>query len=259
MIFYLSGTGNTRWAAHVLGEVLHEKLVDISLIHDDIQDEKTFVLDQSERIGFCFPVHGWRPPILFRQFIAKMNLKNAEGHYCWALCTAGDDIGMSMEYLNDDLAKKGLHADSIFSLLMPESYVGLPFMDVDKPKNENSKKRKASEDLKKIADIVTRREKGITMTYKGHWPRINSYLLGAAFVNWLITDKPFHVNEKRCIGCGKCVDSCVTGNIVSKVDGTPQWLHNGRCLICFACYHHCPVHAIEYGNRTKNKGQYYYK
>jgi hypothetical protein len=23
-----------------------------------------------------------------------------------------------------------------------------------------------------------------------------------------------------------------------------------------ACYHACPQHAIHYGNRTKNKGQY---
>ena len=29
-----------------------------------------------------------------------------------------------------------------------------------------------------------------------------------------------------------------------------------RLTMCLACYHACPQHAIQYGNRTKNKGQY---
>jgi AraC-like DNA-binding protein len=68
---------------------------------------------------------------------------NLQSHYCYALCTAGDDIGMTMEYLNKDLAEKELCTHSTFSLKMPESYVGLPFMDVDPKEKEIEKKREA--------------------------------------------------------------------------------------------------------------------
>ena len=28
------------------------------------------------------------------------------------------------------------------------------------------------------------------------------------------------------------------------------------CTSCLACYHVCPKHAVQYGRRTKRKGQY---
>lgn len=136
MIFYFSCTGNTRWAAEMLATELREELVDMA--HDS---RDSYHLEEDERIGFCFPVHGWRPPVLVRRFIDKLVIENADGHFCWALCTAGDDIGQSMEYLNDDLKRNGLQAQSLFSLIMPESYVGLPFMDVDKPEKEMAKRK----------------------------------------------------------------------------------------------------------------------
>lgn len=103
MIFYFSCTGNTRWAAEMLATELREELVDMA--HDS---RDSYHLEEDERIGFCFPVHGWRPSVLVRRFIDKLVIENADGHFCWALCTAGDDIGQSMEYLNDDLKRNGL-------------------------------------------------------------------------------------------------------------------------------------------------------
>jgi ferredoxin len=38
----------------------------------------------------------------------------------------------------------------------------------------------------------------------------------------------------------------------------PIWLHNGRCTSCLACYHYCPVHAINYGRITRKRDQYYF-
>jgi NAD-dependent dihydropyrimidine dehydrogenase PreA subunit len=258
MIFYFSGTGNTRWAAEEISRATGERLLDMAA---EINGECRYQPAAGECIGFCFPVHGWRPPLLVRSFINKicMEIPANEQPYCWALCTAGDDIGQSMEYLNRDLATLNLRAESVFSLIMPESYVGLPFMDVDKPEKERAKKETARKQLEEIKQIILRQERGVTMTYKGHWPRTNSKVLGAAFVKWLITDKPFQVKKDDCLQCGTCTQVCPVGNISGGHQQLPQWKHNGQCLTCFACYHHCPVHAIEFGNRTKHKGQYYFK
>ena len=85
-----------------------------------------YTLAEGERIGFCFPVHAWRPPILVRRFIQRLSFANAEGHYCFALCTAGDTTGESMRIFRQILAQRSLHLDAVYSLIMPESYVGLP-------------------------------------------------------------------------------------------------------------------------------------
>ena len=258
MIFYFSGTGNTRWAAQELATATGERLLNIA---EEIYGDCRYAVEGDERIGFCFPVHGWRPPLLVRSFIQKMHIEmpRQSQPFCWALCTAGDDIGLTMEYLNRDLKEHGLRTDSVFSLIMPESFVGLPFMDVDRPEKELAKITTARQQLSKVIDVIARREEGVCMTYRGHWPRTNSKVLGAAFIKWIVRDKPFHVTEERCLRCGTCASMCPVDNIEGSKGEIPVWKHNGHCLTCFACYHHCPVHAIEFGRQTKHKGQYFFK
>lgn len=256
MIFYLSCTGNTLWAARRLSDATGERLIDIAAAGDD---EQHYAPTAGERIGFCFPVHGWRPPLMVRKFIGRLAIDGAEGHYCYALCTAGDNIGETVDLLRSDLKERGIRLDSTFSLLMPESYVGLPFMDVDTPEKELSKIARAAEQLTEIGRYITVRQKGVEIVVRGRWPRINSRVLGAYFTHKLITDKPFHVTDDRCIKCGECARHCPVGNIAWQPGELPAWKHTGRCMTCFACYHHCPKHAIEFGNRTKGKGQYFFK
>jgi NAD-dependent dihydropyrimidine dehydrogenase PreA subunit len=258
MIFYFSGTGNTLWAMRKIAQITNEHFFSIPT---EIDGECRYTIQENERIGFIFPVHGWRPPIIMRKFIKKMVIlsDNLQSHYCYALCTAGDDVGMTMEYLNKDLAEKGLHTHSTFSLKMPESYVGLPFMDIDKKETEFEKKREAVTMLQDYAEKIYNRERGIDLLHRSHWPRINSKIIGGIFVKWLITDKPFHVDADKCVKCGICSNVCPVNDIDGGFGKMPQWKHNGTCLTCFACYHHCPHHAIEYGKTTRGKGQYYFK
>ncbi len=255
MIFYFSATGNTRWAVQLLAEATAETVVSIADYID--REHAAFDIEKEERIGFCFPVHGWQPPTIVRQFIDKLNIK-AQGHYCYAICTAGDTIGETISIFEKDLEKKGIHLDAAFSLLMPESYVGLPFMDVDTPDNEKRKISQAAESLNRYMPDIINRKKGASPLHIGRWPKINSRIIGSVFVNVLITDKHFHVESEHCVKCGICAQSCPIGDIDGGLGQEPTWKHNGSCLTCFACYHHCPHHAIQYGKRTQKKGQYFF-
>ena len=264
MIFYFSGTGNTRWAAQKVAAATADRLVNIAeemLAAETAQasdPQFTYTLAQDERIGFFFPVHGWRPPRLVLDFLDRLHLTNADSHYAYVVCTAGDNVGEAVSILEKRLQTMGIKIDSAISLIMPESYVGLPFMDVDTPAKEQCKKMEADNKLTRfIADIMECRS-GVRDITIGHWPRINSRLIGSVFVKKLVTDRPFHVVADRSLHCGKCASVCPVANIHFEKGGEPSWLHYGKCLSCFACYHHCPTHAIEYGGRTKKKGQYYF-
>ena len=266
MIFYFSATGNTRWAAYKIQHATKERLV---YIPDAIRKQDfSYTLLPDERIGFVFPVHGWRPPKLVRNFIGKLhiNSNSKKKPYCYALITAGDDTGYTIDYLNNDMSANlslrdaGIsQVDSAFSLIMPESYVGLPFMDTDNQQNEKEKKQKSSTRLQCDLEKIFNREENVFDLDLGRWPWINSHIIGSIFVNHLITDAPFHVSADRCVKCGICSNTCPVDNIKGGHGLMPEWKHTGDCLTCFNCYHHCPKHAIEYGKRTKNKGQYFYK
>ncbi len=71
-------------------------------------------------------------------------------------------------------------------------------------------------------------------------------------MRFLTSPKPFHVADS-CTGCGKCSKVCPMGNIMLE-NLKPEW--GNRCTMCLACYHHCPHKSVEYGKRTRGKGQY---
>ena len=287
MIFYFSGTGNTKWAASKLAAATREDLISIApyMRADDSSHNlaEPFILKENERLGFVFPVHGWRVPKLVREFISKMkiqrepsdasaenkakaddSLKNRPFTYC--VCTAGDSIGLTIENLNEVISQNpSLQAlgitevSSSYSLIMPESYIGLPFMDVDPKEREIRKKENAAQELAVVCEEIFDRKEGISRLVKGPIPWFFTKVVGGFFENVLITDKRFHVEKDRCVKCGICANVCPVGDIKGGHGEYPVWLHHKDCLTCFICYHHCPHHAIEFGNQTQKKGQYYFR
>lgn len=287
MIFYFSGTGNTKWAASKLAAATREDLISIApyMRADDSSHNlaEPFILKENERLGFVFPVHGWRVPKLVREFISKMkilressdatvenkakaddSLKNRPFAYC--VCTAGDSIGLTIENLNEvislnpSLQVLGItEVSSSYSLIMPESYIGLPFMDVDPKEREIRKKENAAQELTVVCEEIFDRKEGISRLVKGPIPWFFTKVVGGFFENVLITDKRFHVEKDRCVKCGICANVCPVGDIKGGHGEYPVWLHHKDCLTCFTCYHHCPHHAIEFGNQTQKKGQYYFR
>jgi len=254
MIFYFSGTGNTQWAAQELAKATKEQLL---FIPEELNTSCEYTLAEDERIGFCFPVHGWQPPHIVRTFISRMHITNAEGHYAYALCTCGDSIGLAMDMLEKLLEPKGIHLSATLSLIMPESYVCLPFMYTDTPQRERAKISASDVELSAFCRIVQQRHQGFEQLVKGAAPWLMSHVIGGYFNSRMITDRKFTVDAGVCIHCGRCANVCPVGDI--DFDETPKWKHDDSCTCCLSCYHHCPVHAINYGRITRKRGQYFFK
>ena len=272
MIFYFSGTGNSKWAAKTLALETGDTLVSIPEV---IKSDCSFTLKKDEHVGFIFPIHGWRVPNIVKEFLTKLTIKTLGEdtshvkHYCFCLVTAGDSIGKAMERFQQQLksvtVNDALSLKAVCSLIMPESYVGLPGMDVDTKEKELEKKELASKQLKEFSNILKQHPHkdsnqiwGWNQLIRGPIPSFFSGPVGGFFERFLITDKPFHVDSRRCVKCGICANVCPVSDIKGGLGFEPEWLHNGKCLTCFSCYHHCPHHAIEFGKRTQKKGQYFY-
>lgn len=261
MIFYFSGTGNTRWAAEQLAEATGERLL---FIPEELRGDGEYTLAPHEAVGFCFPVHGWQPPHIVRRFIRGLKLRSSfslRAHYCFALVTCGDSIGRTMPILEGELAKAGLVLNSSFALIMPESYVCLPFMYTDTPEREREKLEQAQQDLAQYSELIVQHKRGEHHVHRGLLPWTFSHVIGAYFNARMISDRKFTVDADRCIHCRRCEQVCPTGDVTlegGEGKGLPQWHHDDSCTNCLACYHHCPRHAINYGDITRKRGQYFY-
>ena len=250
MIFYFSGTGNTRWAAQLLAEATGEEL---RYIPDELGKTEPYQLKDGERLGFCFPTHGWQPPHIVREFIRRSTFNVHHSTYIYALTTCGDNMGYAMRIFEKELRQKGLHTDSRFAVVMPESNVCFSFLQLDTDEKARQKVEVARQRMTHICQVITELQQGVEELVKGAIPFTFTYIIGGYYNKHLITDEKFWVDKEACIQCGLCQKLCP----VDDIKGTPpMWLHNERCTNCLACYHHCPTHAIHWGNMKR--GQYYF-
>jgi flavodoxin len=112
MIFYFSGTGNTKWVAQQLAEATGETLC---YIPDELKaGVLSYQLKSGERLGFCFPTHGWQPPRIVRDFIRRsaFTWDGSQMPYVFAVTTCGDNMGHAMRILNKELSIKRLQDHS---------------------------------------------------------------------------------------------------------------------------------------------------
>lgn len=249
MIFYFSGTGNSRYVAHTLAQFTHDQADDLA--EASRTGNFSYSIQKDEPVGFVFPVYSWGPPQVVLEFVRKLYLE-CRPAYVYAVCTCGDDAGRTMQLFNRRLKEKGWKTDATFSVIMPNTYVCLPGFDVDAPAVQKRKLEAAPARLEHIASVVQQRARGVDEVHQGGVPRLKSYVVRPLFNRVLLTDKPFHTTDD-CTGCGLCVSRCPVGNMEMH-DKKPHW--KGHCTGCLCCYHTCSHRAIRFGSTTEHKGQY---
>lgn len=250
MIFYFSGTGNSKWVADSIAHNIGEHTLSMAeAIHGR---DFIFELSDSEIVGFVFPVHAWGIPLIVLHFISQIKIVNYKGQYVFFVMTCGDDTGMAPDLFVNALKRYGLVCNGGFSVQMPNSYILMPGFDIDSKTVQKDKLAKGSERIKMISDCICNRE-CLFLCHKGAFPHFKSYVLRPLFFRFMIDDSPFHI-EGECNGCRVCEHSCPVSNIHLK-GGMPVW--SGHCIMCLACIHRCPTGIIQYGNRTQGKGRYF--
>lgn len=249
MIYWFSGTGNSKYVARELSDKLNERISFIP--HSDYNCD----LGSENRLIFVFPIYSWGVPPIVVDFINNLNIIGYKNQYISMVCTCGDEVAKAPEMFINIMNKKGLEVSSIFSVIMPNNYVLLPGFSIDSKDIEFLKLNKCDKRIESISQSILNR-KECQDVVRGSMPTIKTKLVYPLFKKWGVSFSKWSVTEK-CISCGKCIQVCPVKNISFDKDKRPMWRNN--CTSCVACYHFCPVNAIQYGKFTKGKGQYFFK
>lgn len=253
MIFYFSGTGNSRWVAESLSRLLGDRLIAVSDAFAEQQYE--FTLTEGESLGFVFPTYSWGPAPVMVEFARRIKINDyRDDTFCYMVTSCGDDIGLSVDVWKKALGN--ITCNAAYSVQMPNNYILLPGFDIDSKELENDKKRKAVERVEFIADSI-KRLVHTTDVVEGSFAWLKTRIIYPLFSRYSMSDKKFTVDSDKCTRCRVCVKNCPMQNISMNDNSTPQW--HGNCAMCLACIHRCPARAIEYARATQKKGRYFFK
>lgn len=247
MIFYFSGTGNSKHIADKLANSTGERLVYIT--ENVIAKNEIYYIEENGRIGFVFPVYWYCMPKIVEKFIVQLKLSGYQKQYVYALTTYGIAAGNVMNRLIQILCNKQVHLNGIFGVLMVDNYVvGYNVANAEK---QRSILQNAEVETDKIMSMIECRvhteyiKKGIL--------RFVTPITGYAYRKANHTKKFFATQE--CNGCKQCESSCPC-NTIKMIEGKPVWI--GECTFCLKCINGCKQSAIQYGKFTAKRDRYQY-
>ena len=235
MIFYFSGTGNSRWAARQLAARLDDTAVDL-IGPDNLPD-----CSGEKRLGLVFPVYAWGLPEPVERFAARLPRTAA---FTFGVATCGSEAGHALKLLD-----KIFPLGSSYSLVMPNNYIA--GADLDDDATARAKLDAAEKALAVMAEEIAA-ARPVCRVHEGSLAGLKSSLVHYGFNRFARSTKPFYATD-ACTGCGQCARDCPASTI--RLDnGRPVW--GEHCYQCLRCLHRCPVQAIQYGKGTEDKGRY---
>lgn len=249
IIYYFSGTGNSRNAAQWIINIAKEKGLKTQLINI----EKSLPVEIPEKsmktlVGFCSPTHGFNMPPIMLKFIGKFPrhrnvdtfILNTRGGLKLHKYFLPGLSGIAQIFPALILRLKGLRIVGMQPLDLPSNWLILhPGL------------------RKKVVQSIYSRCNSITKTFAEsllHGKRKYKALLslpfdlalipiaiGYYFIARFLFAKTLIATD-ACNGCEKCVIQCPVESI-KMVNDRPFWKYT--CESCMRCVNACPTRAIE--------------
>jgi Formate hydrogenlyase subunit 6/NADH:ubiquinone oxidoreductase 23 kD subunit (chain I) len=248
MIFYFSGTGNSKHIAEKIAAQTGERLVYMS--EDTIAEQEIYKIEHEEKIGFIFPVYWYSVPTIVEKFITQFKVSGYQNQYVYAIATYGLAGGGTMKRLAQLLQRKNIFMNAEYGVKMVDNYVvGYELAKEDKQRKILAE---AEMEIDKIISMIDKRKK-VTYLKKG----VIAFLTPATGYVYRRANhtKKFYVT-KSCNGCKRCETNCPC-NVIKMVNGKPQW--EGNCTFCLNCINGCAQSAIQYGKHTEKRSRYQFK
>jgi len=247
LLFYFSGTGNTRWAAERLCGMLAERGHRAQAVAVETADMAAAARTAAafDRIGFACPLYGADIPRIMRRSIRQF----------LDAATAVPGIPRKLFFISTFAYVNGSGVFEARRLLrhtpfQVESYVNIKM--INSAPEKGARKSSADADAerrrsatRKLAEFVGRLESG-RPCINGAGPQLLIGMLIRALLRNTIANnyRRMRVDLQACTRCLQCVRNCPVQCIQFAGE---HFTFSESCEACMRCYHGCPVHAISNG------------
>lgn len=232
---YFSGTGNTKHCVENFVKQYDNNGTAISIESPNFNS----VIVQHDMIVFGYPIYFSNVPKIVRDFITQ-NKEYFIGKKVFIIATmglfSGDGAGCAARLFRKYHVEVvgGLH------LKMPDCIGDEKVLK--KPLEANKKIIRQADN--KITLAVTKLKKGVPtkegLNFFYHLAGLFGQRLWFYGKTTTYKKKP-DVDNRKCIGCGRCSELCPMVNI--RIEEGKAVSHN-QCTMCYRCVGHCPTRAL---------------
>jgi len=238
VVYYFSGTGNTKKIADLVKIEFEKKKCQLSLIsiEDKVNSSDMMDIAGLDAIGLAYPIYGFGTPDIIDDFLKL--LPEGKGMNLFLFKTGADFISINHNastLLIKELEKKGYSVFYDRIIVMPSNWI-LSYEDSMSRQLYLSAKEKVPHMVKEIIQLKRRRY------HSGYF--MKSLSLGISHLEKKYGSKYYGKSlrtDENCNSCQICSSKCPQKNIQ---------LENGKisfgdkCIWCMRCVYDCPKKAI---------------
>lgn len=232
---YFSGTGNTQYCIEEFVKQFGHTNPVISIEDHRIYD----AIDHHEMLVFGYPIYFSNAPKIVQDFIHH-NHTRFQGKKMFIIATmglfSGDGTGCTARLFKkyEATVVGGLH------LKMPDCIGDEKILKKSLEENHKIIQQAKSKMVKAAIQMEEQKPPQEGLNFLSHLAGFFGQRLWFYHQTTAYKKRP-HVNQEKCIGCGRCVELCPMKNL--EVEKSKVISH-GRCTMCYRCFSHCPTQAL---------------
>lgn len=237
VVYYFSGTGNTKWAVDKFKMYFNKYGIDL----DSINLEKVgFTENQYDFLIIGTPIYFDDTPRIINKFVnALPESHNKINCIIFATNTWGNSAALDL--LGKRMKKKGYNLVSQVNIMMPANLKFKSKVEVFKDKTSIKTLTSAANKIKGVVKdfLVDRSNIESTSRRQVYIKKVKDMVSNYKKKNLV----KYLKSTDRCTSCGVCLRNCPCSNITLN---NGQVVFHSNCIMCMRCMCICPQESITF-------------
>ncbi len=246
VLYFFSGTGNTKWVADTFYKYFKKNKIDLELINiERIEDIK---LRQVDFFIIGSPVYAEVEPKIVDDFLNKLP-KTKKALKTIVYTTQGGKSAAAPSIIAKKLKVKGYNVLIHEPIKMTNNYYFL----LGKEPSANDCVKFLNNADHKVKRIVENFINNNELKKESSLVRMEVGKICGSFFRKMMPKISKNITAtSECMKCGICLTNCPKSNITFE-DG--KAVFHSKCMLCLRCLYICPVNAIRYKGKKINQIQ----
>lgn len=246
ILFYFSGTGNTKWVADRFKEEFGLNNIDLKLINIESLEEINMKGYDFLIIGSS--VYGKMQPKIVDNFLNRLPITK-KSIRAIVYSTQGASSSAAISVIAKVLEKKGFRVTIQSSMKMPNNF----YFASGKKHSINEQKEMLKNAEIKVKNLTSCFLENRELKEKVLFPRIFLAKISARTFRKVLPKLSRSISAtEECTKCGLCLRNCPKNNITFE---NGHAIFHSKCMLCLRCIHICPKNAIRYKGKKISQTQ----